>query len=266
MRRILAALLHTSSVEVTIKASQRGVSDRVHPEPESTMSPKSLVFGAVVVVLVAGFVEGFHLGGFAKGGGKSYGEEEHSAKGEKGDEAYSSFHEVDRGAKGHHDKEGHKGHYAEVGGNKNAYFDKGGYHKEQNKAVKGSAGFDYADHATWAKGHHTKGKHNIHKLDELKKKTEFFDEDHDQAYKEKHGGYETKFGFAAGAKKKAGGFNKGFLQGAFGLGGGFEKSKHSSSDKGHDNEEGKNEYYSKGEKFNKDGGSGLFKKWGWGFS
>lgn len=225
----------------------------------------SLVLGTVVV-LVSNVVEGFHLGGFVKGGGKSYGEEEHAAKGEKGDEAFSSFHEVDKGAKGYHDKEGHKGYYAEIGGNKDAYFDKGGYNKENNKAVKGSAGFNYEDHATWAKGHHTKGKHNVHKLDELKKQTEFFDEDHDQSYKEKHGGYEKKFGYAAGSKKKGGSFKKGFLQGAFGLGGGFEKGKHSSSEKGYDNLEGKKEFYANGEKFDKEGGSGLFKKWGWGFS
>lgn len=231
------------------------------------MQTKSLVFGAIlVVVVVLNSADSYSLGGYAKGGGKSYGEEEHAVKGEKGDEAYSSYHEVDKGVKGHHDKEGQKGYYGEVGGHKNAYFDQGGYNKENNKAVKGSAGFNYADHATWAKGHHTKGKHNIHKLDEFKKKTEFFDEDHDSALNEKHGGYEQKSGFAKGSKKKGGHFNKGFLQGAFGLGGSFEKGKHSSSEKGHDNEEGKNEYYSKGEKFNKDGSSGLFKKWGWGFS
>lgn len=220
----------------------------------------------VAAVVVLKLVDGFSLGGYEKGGGKSYGEEGYAVKGEKGDVGYSKFHEVDKGAKGHHDNEGHKGFYGEVGGHKDAYFDQGGYNKEHNKAVKGGAGFKYADHATWATGHHTKGKHNIHKLDELKKKTEFFDEDNDSAYKEKHGAYEHKTGFAKGGKKKGGHFDKGFLQGAFGVGGSFEKGKHSSSDKGHDNQEGKSEYYSKGEKFNKDGSSGLSKKWGWGFS
>lgn len=230
------------------------------------MFSKCLVFSVIAAVVVLNLVEGFRLGGFESGGGKSYGEEEHAVKGEKGDQGYSRFHAEEKGAKGHHDNEGHKGFYGEVGGNKNAHFDQGGYHKENNKAVKGAAGFNYADHATWAKGHHTKGKHNIHKLDELKKKTEFFDEDHDSAFKEKHGGYENKFGFAKGSKRKGGHIDKGFLQGAFGVGGSFEKGKHSSSEKGHDNEEGKKEYYSKGEKYDKDGSSGLFKKWGWGFS
>lgn len=228
---------------------------------------RKCLFGVSLVLLVLiNCVRTFHLGGngFARGGGSAQKDEEYAVSGKKGDEGYLGFHETEKGAKGYHDKERNKGFYGEVGGNKKAYNDDSGYYKENNRGSKGKNGFNYADRATWAKGHNTKGSHSIHKLDELKKKTEFFDEDNDQSFKEKHGAYDKKSGFKKGSKDKGGAFKKGFFEAAFGLGGGFEKGSHNFDDQGHNNEKGQNEYYSNEEKYNKAGGSGLFKKWGFG--
>lgn len=230
------------------------------------MYPKTgSLFGALLVLVFAiTWIRAFHLGGnsYSHGGGSSQSDEEYAAKGEKGDEGYAGFHESEKGAKGYHDKEGRKGFYGEVGGNKKSYNDDSGYYQENNKGEKGKKGFNYADSAKWAKGHNTKGSHSIHKLDELKKKTEFFDEDNDQAFKEKHGGYEAKSGYKKGGNNKGGHFKKGFFEAAFGLGGGFEKGSHNFEDQGHNNEKGDSGYYSNEEKYGKEGGSNGYKKWG----
>lgn len=43
-----------------------------------------------------------------------------------------------------------------------------------------SLGNKWEEHGSFKKGHSTKGKHEIHKLDESKKEKKFFDEDGDE--------------------------------------------------------------------------------------
>lgn len=50
-----------------------------------------------------------------KGGGEQFEVAKHSVKGEEGDKGYESQHAEEHGAKGSHDKEDHKKHYAESG-------------------------------------------------------------------------------------------------------------------------------------------------------
>lgn len=56
----------------------------------------------------------------------------------------------------------------------------GGYHHEHKKGEKGEKGNKWEEHGSFKKGHSTKGKHEIHKLDEFKKEKKFFDEDGDE--------------------------------------------------------------------------------------
>jgi len=56
----------------------------------------------------------------------------------------------------------------------------GGYHHEKKKGEKGEKGNKWEEHGSFKKGHSTKGKHEIHKLDESKKEKKFFDEDGDE--------------------------------------------------------------------------------------
>lgn len=230
------------------------------------MSLNYLVLSAFLVFYLFGCVTSFSLGGLINGGGSKQFDEESLSKGEKGDQGYLSFRETEKGAKGHHNKEGRKGFFAEVGGNKKIFRDDNGYNKAHNLAVKGNNGFRYADHASWAKGHNTKGKHSIHKLDELKKKTEYFDEDGDQSFKEKHGGYDEKAQFEKGDKQNQRDFIDELFDANYGLEEVFARGSDDSRIRGYVDENGKNEYKSNGEKFEKAGGSGIFKKWKFNFN
>lgn len=58
----------------------------------------------------------------------------------------------------------------------------GGYHHEKKKGEKGEKGNKWEEHGSFKKGHSTKGKHEIHKLDEFKKEKKFFDEDGDEGW------------------------------------------------------------------------------------
>lgn len=44
------------------------------------------------------------------------------------------------------------------------------------------SGKKWEEHGSFKKGHSTKGKHEIHKLDESKKEKKFFDEDGDEGW------------------------------------------------------------------------------------
>lgn len=59
---------------------------------------------------------------------------------------------------------------------------KGGYHHEKKKGEKSEKGNKWEEHGSFKKGHSTKGKHEIHKLDEFKKEKKFFDEDGDEGW------------------------------------------------------------------------------------
>lgn len=47
-------------------------------------------------------------------------------------------HKHNKGQKGHHDKEGHSGHYADKGGHEKGHHEASGHHGEYNKGEKGN--------------------------------------------------------------------------------------------------------------------------------
>jgi hypothetical protein len=118
-------------------------------------------------------------------------------------------------------------------------------------------------HGRYAKGHSTKGHHNIHKLDEYKKNTDFFNEDDDQAFEERHGGYEATKAVARGGHNAGGHFKKAFLEGRYGLAGFADKGTHYFDDKGHKKATGQDGYYGHHAQFAQNGGQDGFKKFGY---
>lgn len=176
---------------------------------------------------------------------------------------YEGKHGHESGAKGHHDKEGHSGHYGEDGGSKKSHHHDDGYYAEHDAGEKGSKGSSFEEHGSFSKGHSTKGAHSVHKLDEAKKNTEFHDEDHDEGFEEKHGGFEEKSGYAKGGHEAGGHYKKVYLEGEHGKGGKYEKGSHHAEEAGHKGAAGHDSHYAHGENYGKEGGSDGFKKWGY---
>lgn len=100
-------------------------------------------------------------------------------------------------------------------------------------------------------------------MNEYNKKTEFFDEDHDKAFKENHGSFEMSKAADAGSAEKGGRGKKVFLEGEFGKSGKFEKGLFYVDDAGHKGEKGRDSFFDNGSKFTKHGGSGSFKDYGY---
>ncbi|KAJ8984456.1 hypothetical protein NQ317_012522, partial [Molorchus minor] len=170
--------------------------------------------------------------GFKEGGGKEFEAVKHAVVGEKGDRGYDSKHFEEKGEKGVRDIEDHKKSYAESAGDKQAHKHDDGYYNEQHQVQKGERGFKFEDKGTYAKGHDTKGHHNIHKLNEYKKDTDFFDEDHDEAHKENHGGFGAAKAFSSGAASKRTQGQGGSFGTQFAKEGKFDKGHHYLDDTG----------------------------------
>ncbi|XP_018565135.1 uncharacterized protein LOC108906391 [Anoplophora glabripennis] len=202
---------------------------------------------------------------FEKGGGEQFELAKHAVKGEEGDKGYVSQHAEEKGAKGLHDKEDHQKQYAEtvLAGQKQAHNHDDGYYAEQHKAEEGEKGYHFEDKGSYAKGHDTKGHHNVHKLNEYKKKTEFYDEDHDEAHKEKHGGFEASKSENSGGFEKGGHGKKVYLEGKFGKEAKYDKGHELHEDKGFSKAEGEDAFYKGEANYAKKNADEAFKKFGY---
>ncbi|XP_030749377.1 uncharacterized protein LOC115877371 [Sitophilus oryzae] len=199
---------------------------------------------------------------YVQGGGKSYDNVHQSQQGEAGKKAYVSKHQKEQGLQGHHDNERHQQKYAQEGGSKKSQSHDDGYYAGGHKGSHGEKGYSYVDKGSYAKGHSTKGHHDVHKLDEFQKKKTFFDEDHDEADQEKHGGYEVGKDFKNGQFKYGGHAKKVYFEGEFGASGKAEKGDHDFEEAGHKRASGKDAYFKDAEEFVKKGNSELFKNFG----
>ncbi|RZB40238.1 hypothetical protein BDFB_011171 [Asbolus verrucosus] len=205
----------------------------------------------------------YKLNNLQLGGGKEFQSSQVSTHGEKGDKGYIGHHQVEKGAQGHHDKENHKKEYAEEGGTKKGYNNKDGYYSQQHGGEKGQKGYHFEDEGRYAKGHSTQGHHNIHKLDEYKKDTEFFNEDNDEVFEERHAGYEASKELSLG-KQNAGNYNKKvFLDGRYGKAGVLVKGSHYFDDNGHNKVHGSDGYYGNLAEYGKKLGQNEFKNYGY---
>lgn len=138
----------------------------------------------------------------------------------------------EEGKSGHHDKEKHESEFDEKIGHKKKHQDESGYHEKNEEAKRGKKGFAFHEEGSFKKGHSTKGKHVIHKLDESKKDKKFFEEDENEDYDEKHGDFSEQHG-----SNKGGSHKKTHHKSEFDHGEGGKKS-HSKKERHHHDESG----------------------------
>ncbi|XP_017882749.2 high mobility group nucleosome-binding domain-containing protein 5-like, partial [Ceratina calcarata] len=124
---------------------------------------------------------------FEEGGSSERKEEHRETDGEKGEKGYKSWHEHEKANKGHHDKERHSNYFDEEDGKKKEEEEEGGYHEEYEKGEKGGKESEFDEKGKHQKGYSTKGEHSVHKKDEFEKRTEFFDEFHEDGETENDG-------------------------------------------------------------------------------
>lgn len=138
----------------------------------------------------------------------------------------------EEGKKGRHDAEEHKGEFDEKKGHKKQHHNEGGYHAKNEEGKKGEKGHAFHEEGTFKKGHSTKGKHVIHKLDESKKDTKFFEEDDDEGYDEQHGDFHEQHGSKKGGAHKKGHHQSTSDHGEHGKKGHSKKGRHHHDESG----------------------------------
>lgn len=104
--------------------------------------------------------------------------------------SYLDLQRQNQNRKGQHEFENRKENYAEDDGRTHKSNHEDGYLGGFLNTNQSQQGYDFNETGSYAKGHKTKGHHNIHKLNELKRKTNFFDDNFDAFGKERHGKYE----------------------------------------------------------------------------
>lgn len=106
------------------------------------------------------------------------------------------------------------------------------YHEKTKRGKSGKKGFEYNEEGSFRKGHSTKGKHVIHKLNEFENKKKFFDEDYDHEFDEKYDDFYVGNGSKQGRTFKRG-HQEDLFQQSGRLGKGFTKnSKDSRNESG----------------------------------
>lgn len=135
--------------------------------------------------------------------------------------------------------------------------------QEHHKGEKGHKGHKYHDKGSYKKGHSTKGKHIVHKLDEYKKNKHFHDEDYDEGHHKKHGGYHHHHDEHHGGKYKKGHKKSGYHEDHKGKKGHHKKGDHYHEHKGHKKAGGHDEHYGHKSDYGKKGGHKDHKKWEW---
>ncbi|XP_056637723.1 knob-associated histidine-rich protein-like [Diorhabda sublineata] len=200
-------------------------------------------------------------GSFERGGGQEHHSGHRGEKGEKGEKAYEGHHHNEKSEKGHHTKEDHSKEYEENGGEKKEHHHDDGYHAEHDQAEEGQKGSKFQEFGDHAKGHSTKGEHNIHRKDEYEKKQEFYDESDEEDEFEKDGGYSHEDEYSKGGFEK-GSYDKGAEEeDNYGKTDKHEKGGYFKEQSGHKNSGGHDTHHDHvdkhGEKENNSGG----KKW-----
>lgn len=114
-----------------------------------------------------------------------------------------------------------------------------------------------------SKGHSTKGHHKVHKLDEFNKKKKFFDVDHDEAFKESHGGYEITKAFNLKDNNESGDLKNAYIKTKFGVYREAEKGADSLEKIGFDKKFGNDGFFKNNKLFLKKFEIGDFKTFGY---
>ncbi|XP_071643069.1 uncharacterized protein [Temnothorax longispinosus] len=198
---------------------------------------------------------------FEEGGGAEHDEEHHGHEGEKGDKGYKVWHEHEKAEKGHHDKEHASKHYDEKDGEEKKHDEEGGYHEEHHHGEEGKKTAEFGEKGEHKKGHSTHGEHSVHKKDEFEKKTEFFDEFHEDGGQEKHGEHHHEHESKKGGHEKKGHHDGADHEEKYGKEEKHEKGGHHHEHKGHKVDEGHDHHYDHDQKYGKKEGHEDGKKW-----
>ncbi|XP_025159852.1 uncharacterized protein LOC105186978 isoform X1 [Harpegnathos saltator] len=198
---------------------------------------------------------------FEAGEGSEHDAEHHGHKGEKGDKGYKVWHENEKAAKGHHDKEHSSKKYDEKEGKEKKHEEEGGYHEHHGHGEKGEKAANFEEKGEHQKGHSTKGEHSVHKKDEYEKKTEFFDEFHEDGGTEKHGEHHHEHEKKKGGHEKKAHHDAEHHEEKHGKEHKYEKGGHHHEHKGHKVDEGHNHHYEHGHHYGDKGNHEHGKKW-----
>ncbi|XP_043516095.1 transcription initiation factor TFIID subunit 1-like [Frieseomelitta varia] len=185
-------------------------------------------------------------GKFEKGGATEREQEHRESDGEKGEKGYESWHEEEKSDKGHHDKEQRSNYYDEKDGKEKEQKEEGGYHEEHQEGEKGVKQADFDEKGEHQKGYNTKGQHFVHEKDEFEKRTEFFDEFHEDGDAENDGEIYHERKMSKGGHYKAGHHDADDHRQTFGKRSEYEKSDHHSDDKGHEVKNGEDSHHEQG--------------------
>ncbi|XP_043799730.1 glutamic acid-rich protein-like [Apis laboriosa] len=180
---------------------------------------------------------------FEKGGATEQEQEHHKSEGEKGKKVYKSWDENEKANKGHQDKERQSNYYDEKDGDEKEHKEEGGYHEEHQKDEKGEKQAEFDEKGEHQKGYNTKGQHSVHEKDEFEKRTEFFDEFHEDGDMEKEGELYGEHKMSKGGHYKSGHHNEGDEEGKYGKEGKYAKGDHHYEDKGYKVNEGKDSHH-----------------------
>ncbi|XP_035725560.1 uncharacterized protein PF11_0207-like [Vespa mandarinia] len=198
---------------------------------------------------------------FTKGGEVEQKEDYYKKQGNKEEKAYKIWHEHDKAKKGHHDKEQHNKEYEEKDVEKKEHGEDAGYYQDHYQDEQGKKESEFNEKGEHKKGHNTKGEHSVHKKDEYEKKTEFFDEFHEDGDSEKDGGYYSKHEAEKGGKKKSGHYDGAFKEDKYGNSKKYEKSEHHDEEKDKGSKEGQENHYDHEKKYKKKDAHESGKKW-----
>ncbi|CAD1469437.1 unnamed protein product [Heterotrigona itama] len=182
-------------------------------------------------------------GKFEKGGATEREEKHRESDDEKGEKGYESWHEQEKANKGHHDKEQRSNYYDEKDAKQKEQKEEGGYHEQHQEDEKGEKQAEFDEKGKHQKGYNTKGQHFVHKKDEFEKRTEFFDESHEDGDAESNGELYHEGKMSKGGDYKAGHHDAGDHEQMFGKKSEHEESDHHRDDKGHEVKEGEDSHH-----------------------
>lgn len=200
---------------------------------------------------------------YEKGSGEKHDSEDHSSHGEKGASGYQHLEGWDKGRKGEHSEEDHKGWYDKHGGEKKGHHDAAeqwGSHEESGKSDKGESFKEAKGHK---KGSKTSGYHKVYSKDEFKKDHEFYDKADRKGHFDKYGSHDASHENKEGGFKKGESHDSGYQVDENAKGGHYDKGHHDEQDKGFKGEHGGNQFHKNYEDFVKKAGEHNSKEHGY---
>ncbi|KAL0868311.1 hypothetical protein ABMA27_007837 [Loxostege sticticalis] len=202
-----------------------------------------------------------HGHGYEKGAGSDYGEEHHSAHGEKGSKGYDSKGHHAEGESGHYGKEHSEGFHSEGEGEKGSHHDEADAYGKHHESGESYEGGDHGHKKHFSKGEDVTGYHKVFHKDEFKKDHDFYDVADNSGHFNKHGYEKEHHGSEEGAHKEGGQHDSGFDKGEFGKEGYHAKGHVDDADANHSAEEGVESHYSNEAEFGKKGGASQEKEY-----